>query len=80
MLNIRKAKDTLFSLGSRFHITPEEYDAFFKWHTSEEISDADFSSLIARHEDDLLRQAGIDYQDDGIIMQSLDVEEQPEEE
>jgi hypothetical protein len=69
----------LFSLGSRFRISPEEYDAFFRVYSGEIIGDTDFQNLVARHEDELLRGAGVTPSAEAIV-QSLDVLEQEEEE
>jgi hypothetical protein len=56
LLSIAQAKETLFSLGSRFRISPEEYDSFFALFKPHNLSlpgligEQEFVDLVAEHE------------------------------
>ena len=64
MLNIEKEKESLFGLGSRFRITPDEYDEFFRPFDKAKhfITESEFAGLVEYHENELLKVAGIEYE------------------
>jgi hypothetical protein len=81
ILNIAHAKESLFGLGSRFRVTPEEYDLFFRPFSKNIITEEEFSNLVYSHENDLLKQGGIQYEDEPVHIQSMvEVIEELEEE
>ena len=62
ILNLLSAKEAIFSLGSRFKISLDEFNTFFEAYLHKNgglISDLEFSDLIAKYEDELLQMAGI---------------------